>query len=95
MFVYCEKCDWSQDDFWDRRYNPIKFLQDDEEYLFNPLDNFMIFKYIGKGESFRKYLIKSLKSVITKIECQHWSTKEEYDKSDKKCPKCGSNLIED
>ena len=26
MFIYCKKCDWSQDDFWSKEYNPLKVL---------------------------------------------------------------------
>ena len=22
-FLYCDRCGWTQDDFWSRRYNPI------------------------------------------------------------------------
>jgi hypothetical protein len=25
-FVYCSNCNWAQDDFWNRQYNPIRYF---------------------------------------------------------------------
>jgi len=40
MFVHCVDCDWEQDDFWSKDYNPLKSLLDWEENLldFEKLD---------------------------------------------------------
>ena len=35
-YLHCHSCDWSQDDFWTRRYNPITKFWDMVKWLWRP-----------------------------------------------------------
>lgn len=32
-YLHCHSCDWSQDDFWHKRYNPLTKIWDDIKWL--------------------------------------------------------------
>ncbi len=35
-YLHCHSCDWSQDDFWSKRYNPITKFWSDVKWLWKP-----------------------------------------------------------
>ena len=35
-FLHCHSCDWGQDDFWDKSYNPITKMWTDIKWLWKP-----------------------------------------------------------
>lgn len=35
-YLHCHACDWAQDDFWTRRYNPLTKFWDDIKWLWKP-----------------------------------------------------------
>ena len=35
-YLHCHSCDWSQDDFWSRRYNPLTKAWRDIKWLWMP-----------------------------------------------------------
>lgn len=35
-YLHCHSCDWSQDDFWSKRYNPLTKVWDDLKWLWKP-----------------------------------------------------------
>jgi len=45
-YLHCHSCDWSQDDFWSKRYNPLTKLRDDFKWLWRPqmwgMDEFIV-----------------------------------------------------
>jgi len=35
-YLHCHSCDWSQDDFWHKKYNPLTKIWDDIKWLWKP-----------------------------------------------------------
>lgn len=35
-YLHCHSCDWSQDDFWTKTYNPLTKIWSDIEWLWKP-----------------------------------------------------------
>jgi hypothetical protein len=35
-YLHCHSCDWSQDDFWSKHYNPLTKIWDDIKWLWEP-----------------------------------------------------------
>ena len=35
-YLHCHSCDWSQDDFYTKRYNPLTKIWDDIKWLWKP-----------------------------------------------------------
>jgi len=108
MFIYCEKCNWTQDDFWSKEgYNPFDFLEENhKEDLFG--GNLDKVYYLDKNDSFgkfigtqpitgRQHIATSLRHWADKIEKQRYISYEQYrtENPDRKCPICKGHLIED
>ena len=102
VYIYCKKCNWSQDDFWSKNYNPLKSLLDWEEALFSEK---MDTQFSTHSEFVARRGILTVREVIAK-ECEKVSkvilkmkyrTKEEYERlnPEKKCPYCQEPLHED
>ena len=100
MFVYCNKCNWYQDDFYDDSYNPPQYLKDWNKYLFgeskHQLDKPFTedYQFIQENGNIttREVLAGEYEKFANNIRNMKWITYEEYDKSDKKCPRCNSIL---
>ena len=96
MFVYCVNCDWSQDDFWDKKYNPAKSLQGWEPYLLGiSLDeqcsNCSEFVAENGPITIRDILARQFEYEAQIIREMKWRTFEEFEKDpEKKCPNCGA-----
>lgn len=92
MYIRCNKCGWSQDDFWHEGYNPFKFLKEnyEKDLLTKKLDT-----PLEKMKQFtnRDKYVSALKSTIDNIKNMHWSILAQYESSDKLCPKCKSKYL--
>lgn len=95
-FAHCNDCDWSQDDFWDANHHPFKSLYEQHglDLLNKPLDE----KVTGYDDNFlsergyptwREFLVQGIDSMAFTVDNMKWRNADEYEKSDKKCPKCG------
>ena len=99
MYVHCSVCTWSQDDFWDEGYNPIKSLQDNQETLldFDKLDEPFstdpgVIAEIGDMTK-RQYIAWDLQRKATNILEMAFLTPEAARAGS--CPLCGGSLVED
>jgi len=103
-YVRCgnDKCTWSQDDCWGKRYNPFQYLSDAwaerllEVDLDAPLeghfDDYMLKEEGLEGKTWRDFFKKQLERSIRKIETMKWKTEKEFKEDpDKQCPKCGGS----
>jgi hypothetical protein len=101
-FVYCSKCDWSQDDFWSDRYNPFQYLNEAwssklikyrlDDQLDGHFDSHMLKETGLEGKTWRDFFIHELKRKQRVIGNMHWATEKEFkDDKNKTCPKCGGH----
>lgn len=107
MYIKCNTCKWSQDDFYNEDYNPYNvMLREDADILFDKkLEDIITIEKTDKHRNFigmepmtyRQLLIYRLHGWAKRIENMEWITYDEYIKKNpnKKCPKCGNKLIED
>ena len=94
-YLHCHKCGWSQDDFWTKGYNPIRFLLNWEEELLNEKFNE---QFPGekdtRGLTYQDVIAKELERHANTIRKMKWRTQDEFFKDHKagiaKCPMCGS-----
>lgn len=94
MYLHCHKCSWSQDDFWDKSYNPIKYLLTWEDDL---LDKFYK-KFPGeldtKGMTYGDVIAREFERLANQIRKMKWVTYEDWKKDAENgiayCPLCGS-----
>jgi len=106
MYVHCDNCKWSQDDFWtNEEYNPFDFLTKSYKYqliesgnankIFN-IDEFDSFgNYIGQKPITTREMIATHFEIFAKrIREQRWITYEEYksENPDGICPVCKNKL---
>lgn len=102
-YLHCEKCGWSQDDFYDNGYNPVKYLSEWNEYLFgdkkDKLDKLFTddSQFIKENGSIttREVLAREYEKFARRIREMKWVSYEDF-KRDKdsgmaKCPRCGSS----
>jgi len=101
-YVHCRDCEFSQSDFqtenhtamWDLEKTLGEMLKaghlddDLEGYDANFLEEFNI-------KTRRDFIIWEVGRVIKRLKSLHWATSEEYQNSDKKCPKCGGWTVVD
>ena len=97
MRVHCHNCEWSQDDFYDKDYNPTKSLEfwnpslfgsevSDIDHILLPEKDLTVREAIAQAYERRAYHIRNMK----------WFTLEQYHNDPNKvCPVCGSSLCED
>src|ERR1700739_690240 len=66
-YVHCHSCPWSQDDFWDRGYNPLRFFFKNEfTYYFWP-------RFIGGDPEFVNHTKFSKALRLTKVVEEPWT----------------------
>jgi predicted RNA-binding Zn-ribbon protein involved in translation (DUF1610 family) len=99
-YLHCHKCGWSQDDFWNKSYNAIRFLLNWEDELLN--EKFKQ-KFPGDSEwrkrfgdiTYQEVIAQELERHAQTIRNMVWVTRDEfqadYDAGKAKCPKCGSS----
>ncbi|MFW6001851.1 MAG: hypothetical protein ACOCQD_00765 [archaeon] len=91
-YLHCHTCDWEQDDFWDKRYNPITKLWRDFKEFGRP--RFINIDLEGKGckDVFSwRILWWEIKKEIKVVYGMKWWTYESFkkDRENAVCPKCG------
>ncbi len=95
MYLHCHNCDWSQDDFWDKSYNPIRYLLDWEENLLEKFDEDFPGELDTKGMTYGDVIAREVDRAAITIRSMMWYTYEDW-KKDKaagtaKCPNCSSS----
>lgn len=98
MFVECRKCDWEQDDFWSKEYNPLTGFDLKEEIgelLSMDLDDKRPHcSNYDNAPTYREYLSDILISRGNLIKNMKWRTLQEFkEDKNKVCPKCGSDQL--
>ena len=102
MFVYCNACDWHQDDFYDQNYNPVKSLKDWDDYLYGDKHDRLdeVFsddpEFVSmNGRIYTRELIaREYQKYAKRIQNMRWMTYEDFKNDpDKKCPMCGSKEL--
>jgi hypothetical protein len=93
-YLHCHTkgCRWSQDDFWDKRYNPLTKLWSDIRWLVRP--RIMTFgeEAYGRTRIFSWHvLILEIAKEIRNVRRMKWWTLESWKraKDTAVCPKCG------
>jgi hypothetical protein len=104
-FVHCHKCGWSQDDFWSKSYNPLKFAyENNEKYILDDLDKTTEFDpntFSGIKShieiTYREWMARDLERRANTIREMIYPTKEIFDQKNpgKKCPMCKESLCID
>ena len=108
MFVYCNKCNWTQDDFWSEDgYNPFDFLKENykKELFGGELEKvFSVDKrdsfgnFIGQTPiTMREQIANHMNEFANRIKNQRWITLEQFKKEnpERLCPICKNKLSED
>lgn len=98
MFIHCHRCNWSQDDFWDKSYNPWRFFwRQMFPAWFSRFPNPHC-----QGVRYRARLIAhDLWHLVnpSRYWRQRWWTYKAWQKALRNkrggCPKCGNNLCLD
>ena len=95
-YLHCHKCGWSQDDFWDKSYNAIRFLLNWEEELLNEKFHQLFPGELDtKGMTYQEVIARDLERHAKTIRNMKWQTREDFDIDYKKraamCPDCGSS----
>ena len=101
MYIRCNECEWSQDDFWQKGgYNPLRYMMDWEDQLIDkfsvPFDGELDTKGMTYGQVIARDMVNGAKQILK----QKWATIEDFKKAKENgtaiCPKCGSKqFIED
>lgn len=96
-FIYCDFCNWSQDDFWSWRYNPVRcFFRRVRDYGRPRMIQFD--RPIGRIHSWRMFW-NEVANLIKRVANMHWRTAEAWQAEirgkDKwpDCPRCGRNSL--
>ena len=95
MYVRCQQCSWSQDDYWSEGYNPIKMLQDwiptllDFEKLGTPAPT----EPGDPPRTHQELIAQECERAARNIRNMVYLTPEQGRAS--YCPLCGGRLVED
>ena len=105
-YLHCHDCDWSQDDFYTKQYNPLTKIRDDIKWTIKP--RILVFDtnepknmakalwmpiFYKKGKVFSwNWMLVEIERNIRSFFNMKWHTCEKWDKVRHKaeCPKCGS-----
>ena len=99
-YLHCHSCDWQQDDFWNKSYNPLRSLLNWEGTLISSgLDN----QFADDAElldlygplSRREVVIMELGKRQRVIKNMFYLTREDAKAAGWVCPECGGKLDED
>ena len=105
-YLHCHSCNFNQDDFWHKGYNPIKYLQDWTDQLFREdfyEDRGMDSNWkeeIGYGRdqkvTTQELLAHELERSAKVIREMRYRTLEEYRAKNPEgiCPKCGKKDLD-
>jgi ribosomal protein S27AE len=104
MFIYCEKCGWTQDDFWsnidEESYNPFTYVNQFKEEFFKhqyELDDIYYNEGLQQYSTNREYYANLFERMANTIRKQKYIDIKQYklENPSKLCPECGGHLIED
>ena len=109
MYVYCDKCRWTQDDFWDENdYNPfISLTTRYQKKLFDTKNIDAVFyvdgrdtfgRFIGqKPTTIREIMAEQFENFAKKIRNQRYITYKQYleENPREECPICRNDLNTD
>jgi hypothetical protein len=96
-YAHCHECDWTQDDFWDEGYNPIKSLQDwipdllDFEKLDQPFTDDPNFIRENGNLTRRQVIALELRKASKNILAMKLLTYKGAEGS--ACPNCGNGRV--
>lgn len=101
-YIHCHECGWSQDDYWNESYNPIRFMLNWEEALLNedidkPFTEDPNFIKENGDLTLREVIAQEMERAANHIRDMKYRNHDECEKKnpDRKCPKCGHGLDED
>lgn len=91
-YIYCRECDWQQDDFWGRHYNPITKIW---SYLKSYARPRIIYFDFGDGlyAVFSWWFLtrKIWRELVKNIPNQKWWTYAAFTNDKRRrCPNCGA-----
>ena len=104
-YVHChtKNCGWSQDDFYHEDYNPAKYLESWNNYLFGK-DSHRLDKQFSDDAQFlkengpittREVLAREYEKFAKHIRTMKWVTWDQFRADPNKiCPKCGSENLD-
>jgi hypothetical protein len=97
MFVCCNKCNWSQDDFYDETYNPAKWLKNWDNELFGEkrgeLDKLGM--YDDRFLTTREVIARAYERFARRIREMQWVTYQDFqNEPNKVCPRCGADKLD-
>jgi len=106
MFVYCDKCKWTQDDFWSEEgdcYNPFNYVAQYQKYVFERPRDDMDWRIADektgdvKTVSRLEYVATLFESMAKTIRKQKYITYEDYLEQNPEglCPECDNPLTLD
>lgn len=90
-YLHCHSCGWSQDDFWTKGYNPLRFMFETwEEILLEKFNE----KFPTEDDRYMTYgeiIAQEMENTAKKIKNMKWHTFEEWKKVQYSavCPICG------
>lgn len=95
-FIHCNFCDWQQDDFWTRRYNPIRrFLTVLNDYWYPRIVHFDKRESYGDIFSWQVAILETLR-IIRNTHKMEWYTYRAWRESPMRgCPRCGGGVSVD
>lgn len=102
-YVHCHSCDWAQDDFWTKRYNPVSwFFRETLRSYWKPryieYDKWFVEELGFEGNHLHSwYMIwRDIKRFPRRLLNQHWWTNDSWNKDPDKwvCPECGKKDLD-
>lgn len=104
-YLHCHSCDFSQDDFWHKGYNPVTCFQDDLDTLLNKdldrlikMDSSWLSEngYPPEGVTERELVLFHLRQIEQRIKGMVYRTMDEFKEKnpDGICPQCGARDLD-
>jgi len=105
-FLHCHSCNFLQDDYWDKNYNPVICFQDDLETLLEKnLDEVVEMDavwlkengYDENGVTRRDLVLYHLRQIESRIKRMVYRTPEELKEKnpERRCPKCNKQDLDE
>jgi len=96
-YLHCHSCEWSQDDFYNKDYNPLTKIWGDVQWLWRPrILEIDVESYNPRTIfSWKLLVIEIVKDIRIALEMKWWTfhswKKDWAQRTDKfpACPKCG------
>lgn len=98
MYLHCHSCEWEQDDYWNRTYNPFKSLLNWEDALLTKDLDTLAFGGIDNGSlTWKEIIINEIEHAKIKIQNMRYRTHEEAKSKNKDwtCPICHQKKLDE